>query len=93
MTPKKKKDRGLFEYQERMANLNEYKIPLDKLNYVIDWEIFRSVSTDVFEVKEQKYSGGASHFDYIFMFKILIFKRFYGCVMITVAKEKPNDNW
>src|SRR5208282_489693 len=78
MTKIKRKDRGLFEYQERIERLSHIKRPLDKLNLVADWEIFRPILNDVFEPKEQKGPGGAPHYDYILMFKILIFQRYYN---------------
>jgi IS5 family transposase len=78
MTKIKKKDRGLFEYEERMAKLNGIKTPMDKLNAMMNWEMFRSILTDALAQKEQKGPGGASHYDYVFMFKILVFQRYYN---------------
>lgn len=78
MTKIKRKDRGLFEYYERMDALKHIKTPMDKLNLVTDWEIFRPVLNDVLAPKEQKGPGGASHYDYVFMFKILIIQRYYN---------------
>jgi hypothetical protein len=40
MTKIKKKYRGLFEYEERIAKLNGIKTPMDKLNRIIDWELY-----------------------------------------------------
>lgn len=78
MTKIKRKDRNLFEYQERMEKLSGVKTPLDKLNRIADFEIFRPLLTEVLVPKEQKAPGGASHYDYVFMFKILIFQRYYN---------------
>ena len=44
MTKIKRKDRGLFEYQERIERLSQIKMPLDKLNLATDWEIFRPIT-------------------------------------------------
>jgi len=74
----KRKDRNLFEYQERMERLNSIKTPLDKLNNIVEFEIFRPLLTEILEPKKQKAPGGAPHYDYVFMFKILIFQRYYN---------------
>ena len=74
---KTKNAKGLFDHEKRMEEIEKIKTPLDKLNDVIDWEIFRSILNKVFE-KIAKGPGGASHYDYVFMFKILIFQRFYN---------------
>ena len=78
MTKIKRKDRNLFEYQERMKKLKGIKTPLDKLNRIADFEIFRPRLTEVLAPKEQKAPDGAPHYDYVFMFKMLIFQRYYN---------------
>ncbi len=78
MTKIKRKDRNLFEYQERMEKLSGVKTPPDKLNRVVDFEMFRPLLTEILAPKEQKAPGGAPHYDYVFMFKILIFQRYYN---------------
>jgi hypothetical protein len=69
-------NKSLFEYQEHMASLG--KSPLDKLNEVIDWEDFRPTLNEILAPQEQKAPGGTSHYDYVFMFKILIIQRYYN---------------
>ena len=73
---KKQVNQGLFEYQERMEKLG--KTPFDKLNEYIEWEEFRPILTELLAPKEQKAPGGASHYDYVFMFKILIIQKYYN---------------
>ncbi len=73
---KKQTNQGLFEYQERIEKLG--KTPLDKLNENIEWEDFRPILTELLALKEQKAPGGASHYDYVFMFKILIIQKYYN---------------
>jgi IS5 family transposase len=73
---KKQANQSLFEYQERMEKLG--KAPLDKLNDYIEWEDFRPILTELLAPKEQKAPGGASHYDYVFMFKILIIQKYYN---------------
>lgn len=75
MTNTKKKDRGLYE---RMETLKHIKTPMDKLNETIDFEIFRPLLNDILAPKKQKEPGGAAHYDYVFMFKILIIQRYYN---------------
>jgi len=75
---KGKSQRNLFEYEERLAKINKFNTPLDKLKAIVDFELFREMLTDIFEVKQPKGKGGAPHYDYVFMFKILIFQRFYN---------------
>jgi len=78
MTKIKKQERGLFEYEERMSKLNGIKTPMDKLNTFINWEMFRDILNEALAPKKQKGPGGASHYDYVFMFKILVFQRYYN---------------
>ncbi len=73
---KEQGNQSLFDYQERMATLE--KNPLEKLNDVIEWENFRPALNEILAPKEQKAPGGASHYDYVFMFKILIIQRYYN---------------
>lgn len=78
MTKIKAKNRkGLFDYENRMEEIEKIKTPLDKLNEVVDWEIFRLILNNVLE-REPKGHGGASHYDHVFMFKVLIFQRYYN---------------
>ena len=86
----KRKDRNLFEYQERMDGLKQQRTPLDKLNTIIDFEMFRPILTDILEPKEQKAPGGASHYDYVFMFKILVFQKYYN-LSDEMAEFQIND--
>ncbi|NPV01586.1 MAG: IS5 family transposase [Brevinematales bacterium] len=61
-----------------MARLNGIKTPMDKLNTFINWEMFRYILNEALAQKEQKGPGGAPHYDYVFMFKILVFQRYYN---------------
>ena len=74
---KTKNAKGLFDQERRMEEIEKIKTPLDKLNDVIDWEIFRSILNNVFD-KKAKGAGGASHYDYVFMFKVMVFQRYYN---------------
>jgi IS5 family transposase len=74
---KKKKERDLFEYEEKMEIIAQKVNYLEKLNKVINWEMFRDLLNRAL-AKKSKGPGGASHYDYVFMFKILVIQRFYG---------------
>ena len=72
-----KKLRGLFDYEYQLELINKHQPPLQKLNKVIDWEIFRSPIEEALAV-EPKAPGGRPPFDRLMMFKILILQRYYN---------------
>lgn len=72
-----KKSRGLFDYEYQLKLINAHRPPLQRLNEVIDWEMFRSPIELAFYV-EPKGAGGRPHFDRLMMFKILILQRYYN---------------
>ena len=51
--------------------------PLEKLDAIVDWEIFRPLIRRCFK-KEPKGPGGRPPYDYVLMFKILILQRLYN---------------
>ena len=57
-----KKLRGLFDYEYQLELINKHQPPLQKLNKVIDWEIFRSPIEEALAV-EPKAPGGRPPFD------------------------------
>ncbi len=48
--------------------------PLERLNRVMDWELFRTDLQRVWE-KERQSKAGAKPFDVVLMFKLLIVQR------------------
>lgn len=62
---------GLFDVEERAAQLTEMGDPLVGLNARIDWEAFRSDLSRVHE-KDRKSKAGAKPFDVVLMFKVLV---------------------
>lgn len=72
-----KKQRGLFDYDLRLLELSEHGDPLENLNGLIDWNIFRPILTHAL-TKVNKGIGGRPPFDYVTMFKILILQRLYN---------------
>jgi IS5 family transposase len=71
-----KRERSFFDEDFRLQKISEHGDPLEKLNYHIDWEIFRPTLTNCFK-KEAKAPGGRPNYDYVMMFKILILQIFY----------------
>ncbi|SMP87860.1 transposase, IS4 family [Epsilonproteobacteria bacterium SCGC AD-311-C15] len=72
-----KKTRGLFDYEYQLELINKHQPPLQKLNAVIDWEMFRTPIEEALHV-EPKAPGGRPPFDRLMMFKIIILQRYYN---------------
>ena len=68
---------GLFGEEFRLEKLSKLGDSLEKLNKVIDWEIFRGILNDCFK-KENKGCGGGPAYDYILMFNIVILQKLYN---------------
>lgn len=68
---------GLFGEDFRLQKLSELGDSLEKLNRVVDWEIFRETLNECFK-KENKGCGGRPAYDYILMFKIVILQKMYN---------------
>jgi len=68
---------GLFDYEYQLEKINQHRPPLQKLNSVIDWELFRAPIEEAFSINA-KAPGGRPPFDRLMMFKILILQRYYN---------------
>jgi IS5 family transposase len=68
---------GLFDYEFRLEEINKKQPPLQKLNAVIDWELFRKPIEKALSI-QAKAPGGRPPFDKLMMFKILILQRYYN---------------
>ena len=68
---------GLFDYANRMEELKDKLLPLDRLDGVVPWERFRPC-LEAALAKPAKGPGGRPRFDMIMMFKALVAQRFYG---------------
>lgn len=68
---------GLFDLENRYASLSEAGDPLERLNAVIDWEIFRPILERIDE-KARKSAAGRKPIDRVLMFKMLILQRLHG---------------
>jgi IS5 family transposase len=68
---------GLFDVEERAAQLTAMGDPLVGLNARINWEAFRSDLNRVHE-KARKSKAGAKPFDVVLMFKLLILQQLHN---------------
>jgi len=68
---------GLFDYEFQLDKIKKHQPPLQKLNKIIDWEIFRQPIEEAFYI-EPKSNAGRKPYDKILMFKILILQRYYN---------------
>ena len=68
---------GLFDYEFQLEKINKHNPPLQKLNIIIDWELFRQPLEEAFAI-EAKAPGGRPAFDKLLMFKIVILQRYYN---------------
>jgi len=68
---------GLFDYEFQLEKIKAHQPPLQKLNKIIDWEMFRELIEKAL-YKEKKSNAGRKAYDKILMFKILILQRYYN---------------
>ena len=68
---------GLFDYENRMEKLSQTRSGLDRLNSLMDWEMFRSALVEIVK-KESKGPGGRPRRDVVLMFKVLVLQRIYN---------------
>jgi len=74
--PNKKK--SLFEEEFSKDHLSAIGNPLEAINKVIDFEMFRETLESKLLNKNKKNNAGAKPFDLVMMFKIIILQRYYG---------------
>jgi IS5 family transposase len=68
---------SLFDLQNRYASLSDAGDPLERLNAVIDWEMFRPLLERI-DIKERKNTSGRKVICRILMFKLLILQRLHN---------------
>lgn len=66
-----------FDEEDRIEIISKSGDPLEVLNRVIKWEMFRSVLTAA-RSKEDAGKGGRPSYDVVMMFKILVLQRLYN---------------
>lgn len=67
----------LFGENKVFEKLSKIGDPLEKLNALIDWELFRPTLNQLLK-KSSKGPGGRPPYDYVLLFKILILQRYYN---------------
>lgn len=68
---------GMFDESNRLNKLSKLGDALERLNNIIEWEMFRPFITEV-RTPESKGAGGRPRYDDILMFKILVLQRLYN---------------
>jgi len=68
---------SLFDLQNRYASLSEAGDPLERLNAVIDWELFRPILGRI-DRTERKSAAGRKAMCRVLMFKLLILQRLHN---------------
>lgn len=68
---------SLFDLENRYASLSEAGDPLERLDAVIEWEIFRPILERI-DSKERKTAAGRKPTCRILMFKLLILQRLHN---------------
>ena len=69
--------KGLFAEEYRLEKLSKQGDPLERLNNVIDWSIFRSAAEKALNTNKMV-DAGPKPYDPLLMFKILILQRYYN---------------
>jgi len=65
------RQRGLFDLDERLKRVSDLGDPLEVMNHIIDFEVFRPVPDRALRRPDRR-KGGRPPFDPVMMFRILI---------------------
>lgn len=71
-------NRGLFDEEEICQKLSAIGNPLELINEVVNFEIFRTTLESKLLNTDKKSNAGAKPYDVVMMFKIMILQRYYG---------------
>lgn len=74
---KKQGSQGMFAEHFRLEKISKQGDPLERLNRVIDWNVFLPTLEKMLN-KEKKNNAGAKPWSPLLMFKILILQRYYN---------------
>ena len=69
---------GLFDYEFQLDKIKKHQPPLQKLNEIIDWELFRQPIEEALMKDDRKSNAGRKPYDKLLMFKIIILQRYYN---------------
>ncbi len=70
----------LFTDDEKiLSKLSEKGNPLERLDAIMEWNIFLPLLSELFSRKDKVISrGGRPHLDYLMMFKVLLLQRLHN---------------
>src|SRR6476469_2862532 len=68
---------GFFDIEERLREISAKGDDLERLNAIVDFEIFRADLADAVP-RSDGLRGGRPPFDHVFMFKVLILQAAHG---------------
>lgn len=68
---------SFFSLTERLGQISHQHDPLERLNAVIDWQIFQPVLDRVFPAVAPKGPGGRPAYPRLFLCKVLVLQRLY----------------
>ena len=68
---------GLFDVENKLAELSALGDPLEKLNKAINWNHFKPLLNKAFR-KDRKSNAGRPPYDYVMMFKVLVLQTMYN---------------
>ena len=74
---------GLFDYEFQLDKIKKHQPPLQKLNKIIDWELFRQPIEEALIKDDRKSNAGRKPYDKLLMFKIIILQRYYNLSAIV----------
>lgn len=69
--------KSFFDEENRMEKISKIGDPLEILNSIINWEMFRVILKKHI-VRKESNKGGRPPFDIVMMFKILVLERLYN---------------
>ena len=68
----------LFDAENAAQKLSDIGNPLEKLDSVIDFEIFRSRLEEAMVNHNTKGNAGAKQYDVVMMFKVMVLRQYYN---------------
>lgn len=68
---------GLFDYEYQLDEIKKHQPSLQKLNQIIDWELFHKPLENAFINENRKSNIGRKPQDKL-LFKIIILQRYYN---------------
>ena len=74
----KVRQRSFFDEENRMDKISKIGDPLEMLNKVIKWEMFRNILKKAVVRKVTTSKGERPPYDVVMMFKILVLQRLYN---------------